>query len=40
MIGTRVNGLVAAELRDAPGGAKGAGGRWGKILTLAQKVRR
>ncbi|KAJ9098176.1 hypothetical protein QFC21_004505 [Naganishia friedmannii] len=38
MIGTRVNGVVAAELRDIQGGPAGSGGRWGKILGLAGKV--
>ncbi len=38
MIGTRVNGVVAAELRNVQGGAAGAGGRWSKILGLAGKV--
>jgi hypothetical protein len=38
MIGTRVNGIVAAELKDIQGGAAGSGGRWGKILGLAGKV--
>lgn len=38
MIGTRVNGVVAAELRDTQGGPGGAG-RWGKIVGLAGKVR-
>lgn len=38
MLGTRVNGVVSAELRDAQGGAAGSGGRWGKILGLAGKV--
>jgi hypothetical protein len=40
MIGTRVNGVVAAELRDIQGGPAGSGGRWGKVLGLAGKVRR
>jgi hypothetical protein len=38
MIGTRVNGVVAAELRDIQGGPAGSGGRWGKVLGLAGKV--
>jgi hypothetical protein len=38
MIGTRVNGVVAAELRDVQGGPEGSGGRWSKILSLAGKV--
>ena len=38
MIGTRVNGVVAAELRDVQGGPAGSGGRWGKVLGLAGKV--
>jgi hypothetical protein len=38
MIGTRVNGVVAAELRDIQGGPEGSGGRWSKILSLAGKV--
>jgi len=38
MIGTRVNGVVAAELRDSQGGPEGSGGRWSKILSLAGKV--
>ncbi|RSH92695.1 hypothetical protein EHS25_008140 [Saitozyma podzolica] len=38
MIGTRVNGVVSASLRDLPGGAGGPGGRWSKILALATKV--
>lgn len=37
MIGTRVNGVVAAELRETQGGPGGAG-RWGKIVGLAGKV--
>ncbi|WVW80358.1 ribosomal protein L14 [Kwoniella bestiolae CBS 10118] len=38
MLGTRIVGPVAAELRRSKGGAAGAGGRWGKILMLAPKV--
>lgn len=38
MIGTRVNGVVAAELREVQGGPEGSGGRWSKILSLAGKV--
>jgi hypothetical protein len=38
MIGTRVNGIVAAELKDVQGGPAGSGGRWSKILGLAGKV--
>ncbi|KAK8865694.1 ribosomal protein L14 [Kwoniella shandongensis] len=38
MLGTRIVGPVANELRKAKGGAAGQGGRWGKILMLAPKV--
>ncbi|WVN85657.1 ribosomal protein L14 [Cryptococcus depauperatus CBS 7841] len=38
MLGTRIVGPVASELRRIKGGAAGAGGRWGKILMLAPKV--
>ncbi|KAK4684137.1 large subunit ribosomal protein L14, partial [Tremellales sp. Uapishka_1] len=38
MIGTRVNGVVSSQLKDIQGGAKGQGGKWGKIFGLAQKV--
>ncbi|TYJ54954.1 ribosomal protein L14 [Cryptococcus floricola] len=38
MLGTRIVGAVAGELRKIRGGAAGAGGRWGKILMLAPKV--
>jgi ribosomal protein L14 len=38
MVGTRVNGVVAAELREVQGGPEGSGGRWSKILSLAGKV--
>lgn len=38
MIGTRVNGVVAAELRESQGGVDVPGGRWSKILGLAGKV--
>lgn len=37
MLGTRVNGVVAAELRNAAGGTD-ANGRWSKILQMAPKV--
>jgi hypothetical protein len=37
MLGTRVNGVVAQELRNAVGGAD-PNGRWSKILGLAPKV--
>lgn len=39
MLGTRVNGVVAQELRNAVGGAD-PNGRWSKILALAPKVSR
>jgi ribosomal protein L14 len=39
LLGTRVNGVVAAELRNAVGGTD-ANGRWSKILSLAPKVSR
>ena len=38
MIGTRVNGVVSAALRDIQGGTGGPGGRWSKVLALATKV--
>lgn len=37
MLGTRVNGVVSAELRNAVGGTD-ANGRWAKVLNLAPKV--
>ncbi|KAL7423649.1 54S ribosomal protein L38, mitochondrial [Cryptotrichosporon argae] len=37
MVGTRISGVVSSELRDAPGGT-GEGGRWAKVLSLAQKI--
>ncbi|WVQ85472.1 ribosomal protein L14 [Cryptococcus sp. DSM 104549] len=38
MLGTRILGPVAAELKKSVGGPAGGGGRWAKILMLAPKV--
>jgi ribosomal protein L14 len=38
MLGTRVSGIVSAQLRDSQ--SNQPGGRWAKILSLAPKVRK